>query len=161
MANTRNALGNYLSITEQDHVMPSARSRALIEHALGPDHTDYAAAQVYALLMIVGRQETGSANVHFTDCEDIAIAISASIAPGLHKIADAIGQLDRALLTGALAFTPRCRFCPSRMHCASTRLCSPRAQGEKREHRYAPLLGSGQISTFRAGQFTRTDPGRS
>jgi hypothetical protein len=96
MADARNAFDKRLGITEQDHVMPFARYRALVEHVGQALTTQiYAAAQVYALLMIAERQEIGSVDVHLADWEDLAVAISADVAPDLYKIADAIDRLDR------------------------------------------------------------------
>jgi hypothetical protein len=94
MADRRNALDKHLGITEQDHVtLPYARYRALIEH-VGQALTEknYAAAQVYALLLVAENlQDAGTNDVNLTNWEDLAIAIASNIAPDLHRIADAIG----------------------------------------------------------------------
>jgi hypothetical protein len=97
MADAHNALDKHLGVTEQDHVMRRfARYRALTEHAgQALAAQNYAAAQAYALLMIVEGRETGSVDVHLTDWEDIVIGISTQISPDLRKIADAIDRLDR------------------------------------------------------------------
>jgi hypothetical protein len=96
MADAYNALDKHLGVTEQDHLLRQfARHRALVEHAgQALAAQNYAAAQAYALLMIVEGQENRSIAVHLTDWEDLAIGIAAHIAPDLRKIADAIDQLD-------------------------------------------------------------------
>jgi hypothetical protein len=52
---------------------------------------NYAAAQVYALLMVVENQEEEktTVDVSLTNWEDLAIA--SNIAPDLQRIADAVG----------------------------------------------------------------------
>ena len=97
MTDTRSALDKHLGISDQDHVlMPFDRHRALVEH-VGQALTaqNYAAAQVYALLIIAERQDAGRIDVHLTDWEDLAIAISANMAPDLQRITEAIDRLDR------------------------------------------------------------------
>jgi hypothetical protein len=87
-------LNSKLGITEQGAAMsPYARYRALREHvgqALASQN--YAAAQVYALLMIVeNTEEKTTIDVNLNNWEDLAIAIASNIAPDLHRIADAVG----------------------------------------------------------------------
>lgn len=94
MADNRNALDKHLGIAEQGAAMlPYARYRALREHvgqALASQN--YAAAQVYALLMIVENQEEKTTiDVNLTNWEDLAIAIASHIAPDLQRIAEAVG----------------------------------------------------------------------
>jgi hypothetical protein len=53
---------------------------------------NYAAAQVYALLMVVENQEEKTTiDVSLANWEDLAIAIASNIAPDLQRIADAVG----------------------------------------------------------------------
>ena len=92
MADNRNALDKHLGITEQSATMlPYARHRALREHvgqALASQN--YAAAQVYALLMVVENQEEKTTiDVSLTNWE--GLAIGSNIAPDLQRIADAVG----------------------------------------------------------------------
>jgi hypothetical protein len=96
VADKRNALDKHLGIAEQDfRVLSYARDEALIEHvgrALAAQ--DYAAAQVYALLLVAERQETRTVDVQLTNWEDLAIAIGTNIGPNLRKISDSIDRLD-------------------------------------------------------------------
>ena len=98
MANYRNALDKHLGITEQDHAtLPYARYRSLIEHvgqALSGEN--YAAAQVYALLLVAeNQQDATTIDVNLANSEDLAIAISTNIARDLDRITDAIDRLNR------------------------------------------------------------------
>ena len=93
MADKRNALDKHLGITEQGYgSMRFDRDRALIEH-VGQALTEqnYAAAQVYALLLLAERQENGRVDVHLTNGEELAIAIASNITPDLRRIAESIG----------------------------------------------------------------------
>jgi hypothetical protein len=103
MADTRNSLGKHLGITEQDHVMPFARYRTLAEHVGQALTTQkYAAAQVYVLLMIVGRQQTGSVDIHLTDWEDIAMPSAPASHPARTRSpTPSASWTVSALLTGA------------------------------------------------------------
>ena len=94
MADDRNALDKHLGIREQGATMlPYARYRALREHvgqALASQN--YAAAQVYALLMVAENlEEKTTTDVSLANWEDLAVAIASNIAPDLHRIADAVG----------------------------------------------------------------------
>jgi hypothetical protein len=97
MADKRNALDKHLGVTEQNPMtLPSARHRALIEHVGQALHNEnYAAAQVYALLLVAESQQTETIDVSLTNWEDLAIAIGANIARDLDKIADRIDRLNR------------------------------------------------------------------
>lgn len=90
MANKRNALDEHLGVTEEDKTRPYARYRALIEH-VGQALTakNYAAAQVYALLVVAEQLETETSSVHLTNYEDLARAIAIAIEPDLERIANA------------------------------------------------------------------------
>jgi hypothetical protein len=81
MADNRNALDKHLGLTEHDHVLLRYdRDRALVENvgqALAVQN--YAAAQVYALLLVAERQEPETVNVHLTNWEDLAIAIGTHV----------------------------------------------------------------------------------
>ena len=93
MADKRNALDKHLGLTEQDQVtLPYARYRALIEHVgQALSERNYAAAQVYALLMVAeNQQDAGTIDVNLTNWEDFAIVITSNIAPDLRRIADTI-----------------------------------------------------------------------
>jgi hypothetical protein len=92
MADRRNALEKHLGIPEEDRMLSYVRHRALIEHvgeALASQN--YAAAQVYALLLVAERLEAETKDVQLVNSDDLAIAIASNIAPDLHRIADAIG----------------------------------------------------------------------
>jgi hypothetical protein len=94
MADNRNAFDKHLGITEQGAAMlPYARYRALREHVgQALSSQNYAAAQVYALLMIAETQEEKTTiDVNLNNWEDLAIAIASHIAPDLQRIADAVG----------------------------------------------------------------------
>lgn len=97
MADRRSALDKHLGITEHDSAMPWSRLQALTEHVgQALNSQNYAAAQVYALLIIAERQDTGSVvEVQLTNWEDLAIAIGTNIAHDLERITDAIDRLDR------------------------------------------------------------------
>ena len=81
MADNRNALDKHLGITEQDLMRPYARYRALIDHVgRALDSKNYAAAQVYATLLVAEAQETSSTvDVRLTNCEELGIAIGTNI----------------------------------------------------------------------------------
>ena len=98
MANYRNALDKHLGITEQDHATsPYPRYRALIEH-VGQALTEqnYAAAQVYALLLVAeNQQDATTIDVNLSNPEGLAMAIATNIAGDLDRITDAIDRLNR------------------------------------------------------------------
>ncbi len=95
MAKIRNALDKHLGIPEQDYTPTFARYQALIEHV---GHSlaeqNYAAAQVYALL-IIAEQLDKRIDVNLTDGEDLAIGIAAHMRPYLDGIEKAIDRLER------------------------------------------------------------------
>jgi hypothetical protein len=81
MADYRNALDKHLGITEQDHSKPYARYRALMDHVgKALDSKNYAAAQVYATLLVAEAQDTSDTiDVRLTNWEDLAIGIGSNI----------------------------------------------------------------------------------
>jgi len=52
---------------------------------------NYAAAQVYALLLVAERLDGGTADVRLVNSDELGIDIATNMAPDLHRIADAIG----------------------------------------------------------------------
>jgi hypothetical protein len=80
MADNRTALDKHLGITDLDRPF-TQRYRALTEHvgeALNAGN--YAAAQVYATLLLVQAQEgADSIDVRLTNWEELAIAIGANM----------------------------------------------------------------------------------
>jgi hypothetical protein len=92
VADRRNALEIHLGIPEEDRTRGYVRREALAEHvgqALVAEN--YAAAQVYALLLIVERLESDKKDVRLINSDELAIEIAQNIAPDLRRIADAIG----------------------------------------------------------------------
>ena len=92
MADRRNALDKHLGIPEDRARYDSYRREALLEHvgeALNSEN--YAAAQVYALLLVAERLDGGAADVRLVNSDELGIDIATNIAPDLHRIADAIG----------------------------------------------------------------------
>lgn len=83
MADNRTALDKHLGITEQDYsVRMFARYRALVEHVgQALDAKNYAAAQVYATLLLVEAQDsTTTMDVRLTNYEELAISIASNMA---------------------------------------------------------------------------------
>ena len=62
---------------------PAARQRRALTAK------NYAAAQVYALLVVAEQLETETSSVHLTNYEDLARAIAIAIEPDLERIANA------------------------------------------------------------------------
>ena len=82
MADRRNALDKHLGIAEQDYVMLSiARYRALMDHVgEALDAENYAAAQVYATLLVAEAQDSSDTiDVRLANWEELAIAIGTNI----------------------------------------------------------------------------------
>lgn len=92
MADRRNALEKHLGIAEEQRTRGYVRHEALVEHvgqALASEN--YAAAQVYALLLIVEKLEPEQKDVRLTNADELGIEVAQNIAPDLRRIADAIG----------------------------------------------------------------------
>jgi hypothetical protein len=82
MADNRNALDKHLGIPPQDYTgLRIARYRALMEHVgQSLDSKNYAAAQVYATLLVADAQDNSdTVSVHLSNWEDLAIAIGSNI----------------------------------------------------------------------------------
>ena len=75
MADNRNALDKHLGITQE--VYGISRYRALLDHVgQALDAQNYAAAQVYATLLVAEAQDSGDTiDVRLTNYEELAIAI--------------------------------------------------------------------------------------
>lgn len=81
MAGHRNALDKHLGITEQEADNPYARYRALMNHAgKALDSQNYAAAQVYATLLLAeGQNISSTIDVRLANWEELAIGIGSNI----------------------------------------------------------------------------------
>jgi hypothetical protein len=92
VADRRNSLEKHLGLGEHERRYNSYRREALEEH-VGEALTaqNYAAAQVYALLLIAERLESEQKDVRLVNSDELAIEIAQNIAPDLHRIADSIG----------------------------------------------------------------------
>ncbi len=83
MADNRTALDKHLGITEQDYRdRMYVRYRALLNHVgQALDSKNYAAAQVYATLLVAEAQDSSTTiDVRLTNYEELAIAIASNIA---------------------------------------------------------------------------------
>ena len=81
MADYRSELDRHLGIVEQDYNrLPYVRYRALMDHVgQALDAQNYAAAQVYATLLVAEARDVGTLDVRLTNWEDLAIGIGSSI----------------------------------------------------------------------------------
>ncbi len=83
MADNRTALDKHLGITEQDYRdRMYVRYRALLNHVgQALDSKNYAAAQVYATLLVAEAQDSSTTiDVRLTNYEELAIAIASNMA---------------------------------------------------------------------------------
>jgi hypothetical protein len=92
MADRRTALDKHLGLSEDDSRYGSYRQRALKDH-VGQALTseNYAAAQVYALLLVAEELEGRTGGVTLANSDELAIGIASNLTPDLRRIADAIG----------------------------------------------------------------------
>lgn len=91
VADRRNALEKHLGIPEDRAKYGYAREEALLEHvgeALNSEN--YAAAQVYALLLVAERLDSGTSSVSIHNTEELGFAISGALESDLRRIADNI-----------------------------------------------------------------------
>lgn len=91
VADRRNALEKHLGIPEDRAKYAYVREEALLEHvgeALNSEN--YAAAQVYALLLVAERLDSETSSVSIHNTEELGVAISAALEPDLRRIADNI-----------------------------------------------------------------------
>jgi hypothetical protein len=81
MADYRSELDMHLGISEQDYSrLPYVRYRALMDHVgQALDAQNYAAAQVYATLLVAEAKDVGTIDVRLTNWEDLAIGIGSNI----------------------------------------------------------------------------------
>jgi hypothetical protein len=81
MADYRSGLDRHLGIEEQDYNrLPYVRHRALMDYVgQALDSENYAAAQVYATLLVAEARDIGAIDVRLTNWEDLAIGIGSSI----------------------------------------------------------------------------------
>jgi hypothetical protein len=92
MVDRRNALEKHLGLSEDEYKYDHHRRHALMDRVGDAlEAQDYAAAQVYALLLVAQNLEPRTNDVTLANSEELAIGIASNIAPDLHRIADQIG----------------------------------------------------------------------
>jgi hypothetical protein len=94
MADRRNALEKHLGLAEDERRFSSYRRNALEEHVgQALDGQNYAAAQVYALLLLAEKLGTGKLDVRVTNTDEIANDVGNCLTDDLRSIASNIGAI--------------------------------------------------------------------
>jgi hypothetical protein len=94
VADKRNALDKHLGLSEQDSRFSSYRREALINHVgEALDSENYAAAQVYAMLLIAEKLGTGKLDVRVTNTDELGNDIANCLTDDLRSIASNIGAI--------------------------------------------------------------------
>jgi hypothetical protein len=93
VADRRTALDKHLGLSERDSQYSSYRREALSNHVgEALDSENYAAAQVYALLLLGEKLEARPSEVTIGNSEELAVGIGSSLGPDLKYIADNIAS---------------------------------------------------------------------